>query len=54
MGVALVINAISYPIVGSFSDNLRSRLGRRATIPELPGVPPHSIYAGFSEIIENP
>ena len=29
MGVALVFDAVSDPIVGSFSDNLRSRLGRR-------------------------
>ena len=29
MGVALVIDAVSDPVVGSFSDNLRSRLGCR-------------------------
>ena len=29
MGFALVVDAVSDPIVGSFSDNLRSRLGRR-------------------------
>ena len=29
MGIALVMDAVSDPVVGSFSDNLRSRLGRR-------------------------
>ncbi len=37
--VALVIDALTDPMVGSFSDNLRSRLGRRHPLMYLASVP---------------
>ena len=37
--VALVVDAIVDPIVGSYSDNLRSRLGRRHPLMYAAGVP---------------